>query len=90
MKFSKDYDDIDENAKELWMAYCNFHLGDYKTALEEYEKIYEKHSDVKDIALNIGVCMFYLGMYEDAQKMIEDLPESPLKVFLWISFNLKI
>jgi intraflagellar transport protein 56 len=82
LKYSKDHDETDENIKDLWMAFCNFHLGDYKLCLEQFEKMYEKNKDVKDIALNIGVCMFYLGMYEDAQKMIEDLPESPLKVKL--------
>lgn len=81
LKYSKDHDETDENMKDLWMAFCNFHLGDYKTSMDQYEKMYEKNKDVKEIALNLGVCMFYLGMYEDAQKMIEDLPESPLKVF---------
>lgn len=80
LKYSKEYDEIDEGLKDLWIAFCNFHLGDYKSALDNYEKIYANDKSMKDIALNIGVCMFYLGMYEEAQKMIEDLPESALKV----------
>lgn len=36
----------------------------------------------KEVAMNIGVCMFYLGMYEEANKIVEELPESPLKIRL--------
>lgn len=61
MKYSKDYDDEDELEKKLWMSYCDFHLGDYKKCLDDYEKVYDGNRDQKDIGLNIGVCMFMLG-----------------------------
>ena len=61
MKYSKDYDDEEEAEKNLWMSYCDFHLGDYKKCLDEYEKVYDGNRDQKDIGLNIGVCMFMLG-----------------------------
>ncbi|CAO1326743.1 unnamed protein product [Diamesa hyperborea] len=82
MKYSKDYDDEEETEKNLWMSYCDFHLGDYRKCLDEYEKVYDGNRDQKDIGLNIGVCMFMLGMYDEAQKTIENLPESPLKIRL--------
>lgn len=81
LKLSKDYDEEDDKGKALWMAYCDFHLGDYTNCLTQYEKIYDA-TQSKDIALNIGVCMFYLGIYEESQKRIEDLPESQLKIRL--------
>lgn len=47
-----------------WTAFCNFHLGNYKLALDEYEKLRKsEHEDVggDEIELNIAICMFYLG-----------------------------
>lgn len=81
LKLSKDYDEEDSKGKALWNAFCDFHLGDYKNCLTQYEKIYAEQES-KDVQLNIGVCMFYLGMYEEAQKMIDELPESQLKIRL--------
>jgi len=57
---------------DLWIAYCYFHLGEYKSALEEYEKILETHSsdsnlDANDIWVYIACCQFYLGMYTESK-----------------------
>jgi intraflagellar transport protein 56 len=81
LKYSKDYDDEDETDKTHWLAFCDFHLGNYKSALDQYQKLYDDTPN-KEVALNVGVCMFYLGLYEEAQKMVENLPESQLKVRL--------
>jgi intraflagellar transport protein 56 len=78
---SKDIDEKNETEKDYWITFCDFHLGLYRDALSKYEKMYAINKS-NEVALNIGVCMFYLGMYEEAQKMIEDLPESQLKVRL--------
>lgn len=43
------------------MAYCAFHKGDYKKSLSLYEKIYQQHTDLDNIAVNIACCYFYLG-----------------------------
>lgn len=56
-------------------------MGNYKASLDQYQQIHDDTPN-KDLALNIGVCMFYLGIYEEAQKIVEDLPESPLKIRL--------
>ena len=40
--------------------------------------------------MSIGVCMFYLGMYEEAQNIIEKLPESPLKIRLLLHLANKL
>lgn len=82
LKYSKDYDEEDDRDKSFWLAYCDFHLGEYKLCLEQYEKMFDENPTSKDIPLNLSVCMFYLGMYEEAQKIIEDLPESQLKIRL--------
>lgn len=82
LKYSKDYDDDDEQLKSLWIAFCDFHLGDYKKCLDQYQSMDSKSARSDEISLNTGVVMFYLGMYEEAQKIIEDLPESALKIRL--------
>ncbi|XP_055604983.1 intraflagellar transport protein 56-like [Uranotaenia lowii] len=82
LQCSKDYDEVADSLKELWVSFCNFHIGDYKEALEQYEKIYDADKSQKEVALNICVCMFYLGMYDEAQKLVEELPENPLKIRL--------
>ncbi|EDS26880.1 conserved hypothetical protein [Culex quinquefasciatus] len=82
LQCSKDYDEVPDPLKELWVAFCNFHIGDYKEALQQYEAMHAKDRTEKEVALNICVCQFYLGMYEEAQKLVEELPESPLKIRL--------
>lgn len=44
------------------MAYCYFHRGDYKNALQLYEKLYNQKAEVKNLAVNIACCYFYLGV----------------------------
>lgn len=78
-------EDIEEKAdKKLlsneWIAFCNFHLGDYQRALEQYQSIKSSDPTIQNLTLNIAVCMFYLGMYEDAEILMEQIPNTPLKV----------
>lgn len=60
---------------DLWIGFCHFHLGEYKAALEEYEKIVEKQilkpDNIEqivrgDIWSYISCCQFLLGMYNEA------------------------
>lgn len=54
-----------ETLSKEWTAFCDFHLGNYRKSLDEYESL--KGVDrIDDEAnrLNIAVCMFYLGMNE--------------------------
>ena len=74
---------------EEWIAFCSFHLGDYQQALHQYKHIKEQEPESDDIDLNIAVCMFYLGMYDDAQKLVEKLIETPLKQRLLFHLALK-
>lgn len=66
-----------------WLVFCDFHLGNYKKALDQYENLKQsEHVETKENDLNIAVCMFYLGMYTEAQAIIETIPNSPLKIRL--------
>ncbi|ALC47104.1 CG4525 [Drosophila busckii] len=71
---------------EQWMAYCNFHLGDYQQALNQYQAIKQRQTapepepEPEHFDLNIAVCMFYLGLYEEAQQLMASIAStSPLK-----------
>ncbi|KAI5651931.1 intraflagellar transport protein 56 [Phthorimaea operculella] len=68
---------------EVWAAWCWFHLGEYTRALDGYQRVKlrepldERVADSIDI--DIAVCHFYLGMYEEAQKIVEAAPKCALK-----------
>lgn len=67
---------------ELWMGYCAFHLGDYKRALTIYENLKKKENVLVDLITNVACCNFYLGMYPESQKLLEEAPNSKLKTRL--------
>lgn len=41
---------------DMWIAYCAFHLGNYKRAMEEYETILK---DKKAPQVGVSVCCQY-------------------------------
>jgi intraflagellar transport protein 56 len=53
-------------AVEPWRAYCAFHAGDIKTALDLYGRCLETDPDVKYHVYR-ACCLFYLGMYQEAE-----------------------
>ncbi|KAF0289622.1 Intraflagellar transport protein 56 [Amphibalanus amphitrite] len=62
---------------DQWIAYCAFHNGDYKRAAQEYEQITKKEKKVKpELWLNLAVCYFYLGMYQEAKETAEKGPKA--------------
>lgn len=64
---------------ELWMGYCAFHLGDYKRAATIYENLQKRDEIPADTSINLACCYFFLGMYPESQKLLEDAPHSKLK-----------
>ncbi|EZA49567.1 Tetratricopeptide repeat protein [Ooceraea biroi] len=67
---------------DLWIGYCAFHLGDYKRAATVYENLRKKDHMPADVTTNLACCYFYLGMYPESQKMLEDAADSKLKTRL--------
>lgn len=64
-------------------------MGQYGQALKDYERIRAKRrsggcggDNSNDISLNVSVCMFYLGLYEESQKVLEEVPNGTLKARL--------
>ncbi|XP_055382964.1 intraflagellar transport protein 56 [Condylostylus longicornis] len=82
LEFSNDENEDQINLRDQWIAFCSFHLGDYQQALEQYLKLKNIDPTIKDIKLNIAVCMFYLGMYEEAYSLMEEIPNTGLKIRL--------
>jgi len=70
------------------IAYCCFHLGDYKRALEEYEQMSkakkenEKELEDSTICLNIACCYFSQGMYKESLEAAEKGSDCSLKTRL--------
>lgn len=74
-----------EHLTKQWKAFCDFHLGNYKQALDEYQSLQNIDNadiDGNEIAINMAVCMFYCGNYPESQEIIENIPNNPLKVRL--------
>ncbi|XP_012535736.1 intraflagellar transport protein 56 isoform X2 [Monomorium pharaonis] len=67
---------------DLWMGYCAFHLGDYKRATTIYENLRKKDYVPPDVPTNLACCYFYLGMYPESQKILEEAADSKLRTRL--------
>ncbi|XP_018338474.1 PREDICTED: intraflagellar transport protein 56 isoform X2 [Trachymyrmex septentrionalis] len=67
---------------DLWMGYCAFHLGDYKRAAMIYENLKNKDYVPPEILTNLACCYFYLGMYSESQKILEEADNSKLQTRL--------
>ncbi|XP_026300694.1 intraflagellar transport protein 56 isoform X1 [Apis mellifera] len=76
-----EFNNASENTlnSELWMGYCAFHLGDYKRAATIYENLQKRDETPADTSTNLACCYFFLGMYPESQKLLEDAPHSKLK-----------
>ncbi|XP_032826363.2 intraflagellar transport protein 56 [Petromyzon marinus] len=64
---------------DLWMAYCAFHLGDYKRAMEEYEAMTKRDGCNPDVWVNLACVYFFLGMYSEADAAALKAPKSRLQ-----------
>ncbi|XP_055948552.1 intraflagellar transport protein 56-like isoform X1 [Argiope bruennichi] len=64
---------------DLWIAYCAFHLSDYKRALEEYNQTLKSPDVPPEVWTYLGCCYFYLGMYKEADAAVNKGPKSELQ-----------
>lgn len=70
----------------VWSAWCWFHLGEYKRALDLYLEV-EARNNLEDsvadnIALDLAVCYFYLGTFLIAIKQVDIMIRNILLVFI--------
>ena len=80
---------------DMWIAYCAFHLGDYKRAANVYENQRKKketksnkHAD--SVPANLACCYFFLGMYPEAYEIVGEAPDSSLKTRLLFHLSHKM
>ncbi|XP_013142997.1 PREDICTED: intraflagellar transport protein 56, partial [Papilio polytes] len=68
---------------DVWSAWCWFHLGDYRRALDLYLQMQKRDNlDTRisdNLPIDLAVCYFYLGMYKESQEAIKDAPDCALK-----------
>ncbi|XP_059472220.1 intraflagellar transport protein 56 [Neocloeon triangulifer] len=64
---------------DMWIGFCSFHLGDYKKAAQVYESILKKPSRPVEASTYLACCYFYLGMYPESDKLLQNAPESRLR-----------
>ncbi|XP_045535742.1 intraflagellar transport protein 56 [Papilio machaon] len=68
---------------EVWTAWCWFHLGDYRRALDLYLQLQDRDNldtrIVDNLPIDLAVCYFYLGMYKESQDALENAPDCALK-----------
>uniref|UniRef100_A0A146KPY2 Tetratricopeptide repeat protein 26 n=3 Tax=Lygus hesperus TaxID=30085 RepID=A0A146KPY2_LYGHE len=67
---------------DRWLGYCAFHLGDYKRAMQIYETMLHMTNPPGDTLVNLACCYFFLGLYSQAEKILDKVSDSPLKTRL--------
>ena len=77
-----EFNETSSNSPEidLWIAYCYFHLGDYRRAATIYENLQKKDTKPSDLPTYLACCYFFLGMYPEAEKILSEAPDSSLKI----------
>ncbi|KAJ3316098.1 Intraflagellar transport protein 56 [Boothiomyces sp. JEL0838] len=70
-----------ENTLEniLWYAYAQFHLGDYRKAMETYQALLNDPKCDQVIHLYLACCYFFLGMYKEADDAAQKGPTCKLQ-----------
>ncbi|ELT97163.1 hypothetical protein CAPTEDRAFT_153891 [Capitella teleta] len=63
---------------DMWLAYCAFHLSEYKKAMEEYERLTQRDGCHPEVYTFLGCCYFLLGMYQEADAVAEKGPKTSL------------
>ncbi|CAE1178741.1 TTC26 [Acanthosepion pharaonis] len=64
---------------DLWVAYCLFHLGDYKGAMEIYEKVTKRDKFIPEVWNYLACCYFLLGMYPESSEASHKGPKTGLQ-----------
>ncbi|KAM7295981.1 putative tetratricopeptide repeat protein [Ixodes scapularis] len=64
---------------DMWIAYCAFHLGNYKRAMEEYEAILKDKKAPQEVWTYLASCQFHLGLYRESESSVLNGPKSQLQ-----------
>jgi intraflagellar transport protein 56 len=89
LEFSKAIGKFDVET-QLWLGYTNFHLGDYRRAMEVYLSLVSESSNSNNnsnsnggpdplIHLYLACCYFFLGMYKESDESAQRGPTCKLQ-----------
>uniref|UniRef100_A0A8C8I5Z4 Intraflagellar transport protein 56 n=1 Tax=Oncorhynchus tshawytscha TaxID=74940 RepID=A0A8C8I5Z4_ONCTS len=78
LEFQRNVGERGEDA-DLWLAYCAFHLGDYKRAMEEYKALTDKPDCRPDVWVYLACTLFFLGLYKEAEEASCKAPKCQLQ-----------
>ena len=78
LEFNRRVGDVDETTLP-WIAYCAFHLGDYRKALDTYEEIEQLGHATAETPLYKACCHYYMREYETAEALARRGPETDLQ-----------
>jgi intraflagellar transport protein 56 len=72
---------IDRPKLSEWLAYCYWHNGDYRKALETYEELCARASGatLQQLQVSKAACHFALGEYPKADEEAQKAPPSGLQ-----------
>uniref|UniRef100_A0A8C8F4F6 Intraflagellar transport protein 56 n=1 Tax=Oncorhynchus tshawytscha TaxID=74940 RepID=A0A8C8F4F6_ONCTS len=75
LEFQRNVGERGEDA-DLWLAYCAFHLGDYK---REYKALTDKPDCRPDVWVYLACTLFFLGLYKEAEEASRKAPKCQLQ-----------
>lgn len=78
LEFEKAGEESKMKDAPSWLAYCAYHLGDYKKALDEYTELLENGGG-KELHLFRASCLYYLQMYKEAMEAAKKGPVNELQ-----------
>ncbi|XP_076122997.1 intraflagellar transport protein 56-like [Alosa pseudoharengus] len=78
LEFQRSIGERGEDA-DLWLAYCAFHMGDHKRAMQEYKALTEKQDCRPDVWVFLACTLFFLGFYKEAEEAANKAPKSQLQ-----------
>jgi len=67
LEFNRQGEEFDAE-QELHLGYACAHLGDYKRALDAYDRLLQYGGCGKEVHLYRGVCLYFLQQYDDAEQ----------------------
>ena len=81
---------LEQKETKLWSAYCNFHIGEYNSAITTYNSLLKKKNYNKEIHLYKSLCLYAQCDYENAKKEALKGPENSLQIRIMYHLSQKM
>lgn len=73
-----------------WLAYCYYHVREHEKALKLYRELATTEGADPLYHVYAGACLYYMGLYEEAQAEAEKGPKCPLRTRLQFHLSHKL